>query len=61
MTPAGSITTPAGGLAVSGAPPSQPAGIYAYTSAAAGAQNAAVIFVNSYGTGTLLGTLGYGP
>ena len=37
MTPAGSITTPAGGLAISGAPPSQPPGIYAYTSVAAGA------------------------
>lgn len=60
MTPAGSITTPAGGLALSGAPPGEPAGIYAYTSVAAGSKNAAVTFVNSYGTGTLLGTLGYG-
>ena len=60
LTPAGSITTPAGGLVISGAPTSQPAGIYAYTSVAAGAKTAAVTFINSYGTGTLLGTLGYG-
>jgi hypothetical protein len=60
MAPDGSVTTPAGGLALSGAPPSQPPEIYAYTSMAAGTKTAAVTFVNAYGTGTLLGTLGYG-
>ena len=60
MTPAASVTTPAGGIAISAPPPSQPPGIYAYTSVAAGGNSAAVTFVNSYGTGTLLGTMGYG-
>jgi hypothetical protein len=60
MTPAGTVTTPAGGSPVSGPPPSEPAGIYAYTSIAAGSKTMALTFINSYGTGTLLGTMGYG-
>jgi len=60
MTPAGTVTTAAGGSPVSGPPLSEPAGIYAYTSIAAGSKTMALTFINSYGTGTLLGVMGYG-
>jgi hypothetical protein len=60
MTPAGHVTTPAGGVGITGPAPDLGSPYYACCSLSAGASGAALMFADSSGTGTLLGVLGYG-